>query len=149
MPPANQFRHQSYSASEPRSEYRIVHTKRSPPLGSDQSLEQMAVAGERLAFRGVSAMYLVHGTLAGTDVSGIQVSWGESSLIGRKYCDSGKNGWSMIWLAIGATADDDFARDAEGWSQRETGETDRRSPLSVGRSESSFRPSRRSRAVAE
>ncbi len=71
MPIANHFRHQSYDDVAPRSEYRLVQPEPPPPLGSEPYFDALAAAGQDLAADGVTAIYLIHGTLAGTDVSGL------------------------------------------------------------------------------
>ncbi len=71
MPPANHFRHQSYNEAAPCSEYRLVRPDPPPPIGSASYFDSLATAGQDFASDGVTAIYLIHGTLAGADLSGL------------------------------------------------------------------------------
>ena len=70
MPYHNDFRHQPYRRAEPAAEFELLTPATPPELHSDEFQRRLAEAGVALARAGVGTIYLVHGTLAGTDVSG-------------------------------------------------------------------------------
>lgn len=69
MPHANAFRHQDY-ADVPPDLWKLV-TPGDTQMDESLRAEQMRVAGRRMSDAGVRVIYLVHGTLMGTDVSGV------------------------------------------------------------------------------
>lgn len=71
MPRGNKFQHQSYGSGPPTSPYHLLQPERDPPAGSDEYLARMDRTGQALRSAGVAAIYLVHGTFAGTDAWGI------------------------------------------------------------------------------
>ncbi len=71
MPFNNDFRHQDYRSNPPSIPYECIQT--TPPPATDSRLHRQILAetGERFAEQRVAAVYLVHGTLAGSDMSGL------------------------------------------------------------------------------
>lgn len=69
MPHANAFRHQDYT-DVPQDLWELV-TPNDTQMNDDLRMEQMRIAGQRMSDAGVRVIYLVHGTLMGTDVSGV------------------------------------------------------------------------------
>ncbi len=71
MPPNNQFAHQDYFASRSSTSYRLVQPQAPPPVESSAFEQAMSVAGRSLDEACVADIYLVHGTIAGTDATGL------------------------------------------------------------------------------
>ncbi len=71
MPINNGFRHQIYTSDKPSVPYELLSPIAPVELDSDAYWESLASAGESLARAGISRIYLVHGTFAGTDMSGL------------------------------------------------------------------------------
>ena len=72
MPVDNRFRHQEYDQHPSSGHWRILETPPMPPApGSDEYQSQVTTAGQALCRHGISSIYLVHGTLAGTDLTGL------------------------------------------------------------------------------
>ena len=71
MPPDNHFQHQTYSALAPQAPYELLSPTPPPPLGSDEFTDRMRAVGTALRASGVAAIYLVHGTFAGSDAWGL------------------------------------------------------------------------------
>lgn len=71
MPVANEFRHQVYSGQQPCAKYELVR----PPLptrpDSVEFRHGMHGVGRQLRVANVAAIYLVHGTFVGDDLSGL------------------------------------------------------------------------------
>jgi hypothetical protein len=66
LPKKNCFRHQRYSAAVPDAPYEIVCPSAPPPVDSPEFADALRTAGERFRRAGVAAIYLIHGTFAGT-----------------------------------------------------------------------------------
>ncbi len=71
MPYRNEFCHQKYQAHPPVAEYELVCPAKPPEVGSEEFRRRLAAAGLSMSRAGVRVIYLLHGTLAGTDVSGL------------------------------------------------------------------------------
>lgn len=71
MPSANRFRHQAYSLDPPKAAYELL-TPELPPAGArrQQIADDVADVAEAFQQAEVRSIYLVHGTLAGTDALG-------------------------------------------------------------------------------
>ena len=71
MPTDNCFRHQRYEVHPPPERFRLVTPPE--PVGPDSPrfAAQLAAAAEPLRRQGVRTIYLLHGTMAGTDSIGI------------------------------------------------------------------------------
>jgi hypothetical protein len=71
MPAANRFRHQSYTDRHPASPVYRVRPESSPEVDSAEFRRRMQAVGDVLREAGVAAIYLVHGSFVGPDVSGV------------------------------------------------------------------------------
>ena len=71
MPAKNAFRHQDYGRGKPGADFSLLRPPTPNPHDSDEWRERVAAAGERLAADNVGAIYLIHGTMVGTDATGI------------------------------------------------------------------------------
>lgn len=70
MPPHNHFRHQSYSSTPPAAPYSLITPDASPTPGESSGPRGDGCERDVLRRTGVAAIYLMHGTLAGTDAFG-------------------------------------------------------------------------------
>ncbi len=70
LPEENGFRHQRYSAAAPAAPYEIVCPSAPSPVDSPEFANTLRTAAEQFHRAGVAAIYLIHGTLAGTDAHG-------------------------------------------------------------------------------
>ena len=71
MPANNAFRHQDYVRGKPGAETLLLQPSAPESHKSAPYCERMAALGERLAADDVAAIYLIHGTLVGTDATGL------------------------------------------------------------------------------
>lgn len=71
MPPANRFRHQTYTDAPPTAPYFLLRPDGPAIVDSDEFRQRMRLVGERLRAAGVVAIYLIHGTFVGTDALGL------------------------------------------------------------------------------
>lgn len=71
MPSANQFRHQTYTADAPTAPFCLLKPSRQPRPDSDEFRQRMRLVGERFRGNNVAAIYLIHGTFAGTGPLGL------------------------------------------------------------------------------
>lgn len=71
MPPANRFRHQTYTDAAPTVPYALLRPEGQPPVDSDEFRGRMRLVGDQLRAAGVTAIYLIHGTFVGTDALGL------------------------------------------------------------------------------
>ncbi len=71
MPADNAFRHQDYLSGKPGAEFELLQPSTPDAHESSTYRDRMAHLGERLAAENVSAVYLIHGTLVGTDATGM------------------------------------------------------------------------------
>lgn len=71
MPYDNRFRHQRYEVTPSPELHHFVPVERLPDPDSPEARHQVVQAGRTLRAAGVRRIYLVHGTLTGTDVSGL------------------------------------------------------------------------------
>lgn len=71
MPPGNAFRHQAYRPGLPSPPPVLLHPDPPPAPGTDAFQHRMRGVAAALRRAGVKAVYLVHGTFAGTDALGI------------------------------------------------------------------------------
>ena len=71
MPVDNRFRHQDYHRQPPPENWRIVAPGRALEPESPDFAKQLISAGEALRAQEIDRIYLVHGTLAGTDLAGL------------------------------------------------------------------------------
>lgn len=70
MPSANQFRHQAYSLEAPKAAYELLSPELPPAIDSVGFTESLKDVAAWFRESGVRSIYLVHGTLAGTDALG-------------------------------------------------------------------------------
>ena len=70
MPPKNNFRHQVYSPDLPKTEFTILRPT-TPPNDESIVRQRLGEVGRKLESAGVSSIYLLHGTFAGTDSLGV------------------------------------------------------------------------------
>jgi hypothetical protein len=71
MPPANRFRHQSYSAERPQAPFHVLAADAGADVGSDEFTQRMQQVGQSWREAGVERVYLVHGTFVGNDALGL------------------------------------------------------------------------------
>lgn len=71
MPIANQFRHQTYSATAPTSPHRLLNPESCPLAECSDFQRRMRKVGASYRAAGVRAIYLVHGTFGGSDMLGV------------------------------------------------------------------------------
>lgn len=70
LPKENGFRHQRYSSAVPAAPYEILRPGARSPVDSPKFGGALRTAAEQFRRAGVAAVYLIHGTLAGTDAHG-------------------------------------------------------------------------------
>ncbi len=70
LPKDNGFRHQPYSAATPTAAYELLCPSAPPAVDSPEFRHALETTGAQLRRAGVAAVYLIHGTLAGTDAHG-------------------------------------------------------------------------------
>ena len=71
MPNNNAFRHQTHQPALPGADLVFLCPPAPEGYASDVYSDRLATAGKRLAAEQVAAIYLIHGTLVGTDASGL------------------------------------------------------------------------------
>jgi len=71
MPPNNRFRHQTYGPDPPRTPFELLAPEPPPGPESEAFEVRMREVGEALRRAGVKAIFLLHGTFAGTDALGL------------------------------------------------------------------------------
>lgn len=71
MPEGNRFRHQPYNAAPPASPHFLITPGSLPAVGSREFRLRMQEVGAAFRAGGVTAVYLVHGSCVGPDVSGV------------------------------------------------------------------------------
>ncbi|MBI5759977.1 MAG: hypothetical protein HZA46_15775 [Planctomycetales bacterium] len=71
MPLANHFRHQTYTSAAPPAPYFMLRPGGQPSLNSDEFRQRTRLVGDRFRENGVAAIYLIHGTFAGTGPLGL------------------------------------------------------------------------------
>lgn len=77
MPQQNQFRHQSYSKTEPSATFDAFVAEPPPAPGTAAFADRMQVAGDQYRKAGVAAIILTHGTLVGYDPTGLAHTVGQ------------------------------------------------------------------------
>jgi hypothetical protein len=71
MPEGNRFRHQAYTGGAPASPHFLLTPDSFPAVGSREFRLRMQEVGAAFRAGGVTAVYLVHGSCVGPDVSGM------------------------------------------------------------------------------
>jgi hypothetical protein len=101
MPHANCFRHQVYWDGPPAAEYHLLRPGPQPPVGSEEFCRRMAAVGAALRANNVAAVYLAHGTFAGTDGLGVLA---EIERFFPAFADKGRGWVKQVLDAIAGDA---------------------------------------------
>lgn len=96
MPPANRFRHQSYTPARPAAPLSTVHPGGGVRPGSGQFRRRMEQVGDEFRDAGVRAVYLTHGCFVGWDALGVLAE------LGRTFPDAAQRIRPAIKRAVGS-----------------------------------------------